>query len=250
MLAAGAALGGAVTMYFGRNVAFVVDAISFLFSALLLWRMRTSFSEELHHEQPPLLESIRETLRYAREHPRVLALLTSKGGYGLGAGVIAMLSVFGKEVFHAGAFGIGLLFAARGLGALCGPFVIRALAPDDDTQYKMITLSVLVFGIGYISFGLSHALLFGAIAVFIAHLGGGAQWQTSTYGLQRETPDWIRGRVFAADYGFLTLTMSISSLGAGIISDRFGPLVATVGTASICVAWAVFWGAWTWKLWR
>src|SRR2546430_12200901 len=42
--------------------------------------------------------------------------LTSKGGYGMGAGGVAMLSVFGKEVFRAGAFGIGLLFAARGLG--------------------------------------------------------------------------------------------------------------------------------------
>ena len=250
MLAAGAAIGGLVTMRFGRDVSFVVDAASFLFSALVLWRMRASFSEKLHHEQPPLLESVRETLRYARTHPRVLALLTSKGGYGLGAGVIAMLSVFGKEVFRAGAFGIGLLFAARGLGALCGPFLIRAVARDDDTEYRLITASVLLFGIGYITFGLSHALLFGAIAVFIAHLGGGAQWQTSTYGLQRETPDWIRGRVFSADYGFLTLTMSLSSLGAGILSDRFGPLIATVATASICVAWAIFWGSWTWKLWK
>jgi MFS family permease len=250
MLAVGAAIGGAVTMRFGRDVSFIVDAVSFLFSALLLWRMRARFSETLHHEHPGLPESIRETLRYAREHPRVLALLTSKGGYGLGAGVIAMLSVFGKEVFRAGAFGIGLLFAARGLGALCGPFVIRAAAKDDDMQYRLITVSILVFAAGYVSFGLSHALLFGALAVFVAHLGGGAQWLTSTYGLQRETDDWIRGRVFAADYGFVTLTMSLSSLGAGILSDRFGPVIATVGTASICVAWAVFWGGWTWKLWR
>src|SRR6266568_1033477 len=66
MLAAGAAIGGAVTMRFGRDVSFVVDAISFLFSAAILWRMRARFSEELHHQQPPLLESIRETLRYAR----------------------------------------------------------------------------------------------------------------------------------------------------------------------------------------
>src|SRR5262249_32062644 len=125
MLAVGAAIGGAVTMRFGRDVSFIVDAVSFLFSALLLWRMRARSSEPLHHERPSLLESIRETLLYAREHPRVLALLTSKGGYGLGAGVIAMLSVFGKEVYRAGAFGIGLLFAARGLGALFGPFAIR-----------------------------------------------------------------------------------------------------------------------------
>ena len=252
MLAVGAAIGGAVTMRFGRDVSFVVDAVSFLFSAFVLWRMRVPFSEarDEHHEPPPLLDSIRQTWSYAREHPRVLALLTSKGGYGLGAGVVAMLSVFGKGVFRAGAFGIGLLFAARGLGALIGPFAVRAVSSDDETQYRLITVAVLIFGFGYIGLGLSHTLTLGAIAIFVAHLGGGAQWQTSSYGLQRETPDWIRGRVFAADYGFLTLTMSISSLVAGVLSDRFGPTIATVATASVCVAWAVFWGSWTWRLWR
>ena len=267
MLAVGAAIGGVVTMRFGRDVAFIVDAVSFLVSALILAMMRTPFSERLavgrwplaegdpdrptaNRQQPTLIESIRETLRYARTHPRVLALLTSKGGYGVGAGVVAMLSVFGKEVFHAGAFGIGLLFAARGLGALLGPFLIRWASARDELMYRLITVSVLVFGAGYIGLGLSRTLLFGAIAIFIAHLGGGAQWQTSTYGLQREVPDWIRGRVFAADYGFVTLTMAVSSLVAGILSDRLGPMIATVSIASLSVGWALFWGAWTWKLWR
>src|SRR5207253_9367794 len=219
---------------FGRDVSFVVDAASFLVSAILLWLMRSPFAEKREeHEQPPLLESIRETLRYARANPRVLALLTSKGGYGLGAGVVAMLGVFGKEVFRAGAFGIGLLFAARGLGALLGPFIVRAVSARDETQYRLIALSVLIFGAGYIGLGLSHSLPVGAAAIFIAHLGGGAQWQTSTYGLQREVPDWIRGRVFAADYGFVTLTMAVSSLAAGMLSDRFGPTPATVAIASI-----------------
>lgn len=253
MLAVGAAIGGAVTMRFGRDVSFVVDAVSFLASAAILWRMRAQFAEERapHHEHPPLVESVRETLRYAKSHPRVLALLTSKGGYGLGAGVVAMLSVFGKEVFRAGAFGIGLLFAARGVGALFGPFAVRAAgARRGDLQYKLLTLSVLVFGFGYMALGLSRSLVAGALFVFIAHLGGGANWQTSTFGLQRETEDVIRGRVFAADYGFVTLTMSLSSLVAGVLSDRFGPTAATIGVASVCVVWAAFWGAWTWKIWR
>src|SRR5947199_339417 len=148
---------------------------------------------------------------------------------------------FGRDVsFVAGALGIGLLFAARGLGALFGPFLLRAVGSRrDDLQYRLIGPAVLLFGIGYMCLGRSHSLLAGGIAVFAAHLGGGAQWQTSTYGLQRETPDWIRGRVFGADYGFVTLTMSISSLGAGIASDRFGPTAATVGVASIAILWAL-----------
>lgn len=252
MLAVGAGIGGIVTMRFGRDVSFVVDAVSFLASAAILWRMRAQFAEERSsHEHPALLESMRETIRYARGHPRVLALLTSKGGYGLGAGVIAMLSIFGKEIFHAGAFGIGMLFAARGLGALLGPFLIRAAASQSDNhQYRLMGFSVLLFGAGYMCLGFSRSLIVGAIAVFAAHLGGGAQWQTSTYGLQRETPDWIRGRVFGADWGFVTLTMSLSSLAAGIASDRFGPSAATIGVASVAILWAVAWGAATWRLWR
>lgn len=251
MLAVGAGIGGVVTMTFGRNVSFIVDAASFLFSAYVLWRMRARFSEERpRREHPPLLESIRETVAYAKSHPRVFGLLISKGGYGLGAGVVAMLSVFGKEVFAAGAFGIGLLFAARGLGALVGPFVARALGRTPDRQYRLIGFSCLLFGLGYAALGVSHSLAVGAAAICLAHLGGGAQWQISTYGLQNETPDWIRGRVFAADYGFVTLTMALSSLGAGIASDHWGPVIATVVTASVASLWGVFWGVWTWKLWK
>jgi len=44
--------------------------------------------------------------------------------------------------------------------------------------------------------------------------------------------------------------MSLSSLGAGIASDRFGPTVATIGVASIAILWGVVWGATTWRLWR
>lgn len=252
MLTVGAALGGAATMVLGRDASFIADALSFLFSAWLLWRMRGRFSEErdAHHEHPPLLESMRETVRYAKSQPRVLGLLTVKGGYGLGAGVVAMLSVFGREVFQAGAFGIGLLFAARGVGALLGPFLLRTIIRDDDARYRSIAFCVLAFGAGYAALAMSKTLAVGLASIAFAHLGGGAAWQVSTYGLQREVPDFIRGRVFSADYGFVTLTMALSGLCAGIASDQWGPTAATLGTASICIAFGVLWAIATWSLWR
>ena len=252
MLAVGAALGGAATMLLGRDASFVVDALSFLLSAWLLWRIRARFSEEREreHARPPLLESMRETVRYARAHPRVLGLLTVKGGYGLGAGVVAMLSVFGREVFQAGALGIGLLFAARGIGALLGPFAVRGMLRTDDARYRSIAFCVLAFGAGYAALAFSKTLGAGLAAIAFAHLGGGAAWQVSTYGLQREVPDFIRGRVFSADYGFVTLTMALSGLGAGLASDQFGPAAATFGTASVCIVFGIFWAIATWRLWR
>jgi MFS family permease len=263
MLAAGAAIGGAVTTFFGRDASFVVDAVTFLVSALLLKMIRARFSESGAAGFQPAdeetsgglrarrstLESMRETIRFARAAPRVLGLLTVKGGYGLGAGVVAMLSVFGRDVFHAGALGIGLLFAARGLGALIGPFLVRGAIRRDEAQYRAIAVCVIAFGAGYTALALSKSLTFGLMAIFFAHLGGGAAWQISTYGLQRETPDFIRGRVFSADYGFVTLTMAISSLGAGLASDRYGPFAATVGTAAVSLAFAIVWAISTWRLW-
>ncbi len=252
MLTVGAALGGAATMLLGRDASFVVDTFSFLLSAWLLWRIRAPFAEvrEPHHTKPPLLESMRETLHYAKGNPRVLGLLTVKGGYGLGAGVVAMLSVFGREVFQAGALGIGLLFAARGVGALLGPFVLRAAIRTDGARYRAIAFCVLAFGAGYAALALSTTLAYGLISIAFAHLGGGAAWQVSTYGLQREVPDFIRGRVFSADYGFVTLTMALSGLGAGLASDEFGPTAATLGTASVCVVFGIVWAIATWSLWR
>ena len=258
MLAVGAALGGAATMLLGRNAAFVVDAFSFLLSAWMLYRIRGTFAErrpagdgsETPHVHPSFFESMGETFHFARQRPRVLGLLTVKGGYGLGAGVVAMLSVFGREVFQAGALGIGLLFAARGVGALLGPFAVRALARTDEGRYRAIAFCVLAFGAGYAALAVSKTLGAGIAAIAFAHLGGGAAWQISTYGLQREVPDHIRGRVFSADYGFVTLTMALSGLGAGVASDRFGATAATLATASVCIAFGIVWAAWTWRLWR
>jgi MFS family permease len=252
MLAVGAALGGGVTLLLGGDASFVVDSLSFLLSAWLLWRMRGRFSELRgeHHVKPPFLESMRETLRYAKGHPRVLGLLTVKGGYGLGGGVVAMLGVFGREVFQAGALGIGLLFAARGVGALLGPFALRGALKTDNARYRAIAFCILAFGAGYAALALSKTLAVGLLSIAFAHLGGGAAWQVSTYGLQREVPDFIRGRVFSADYGFVTLTMALSGLGAGLASDAFGPAAATLGTASVCIAFGIVWAIATSSLWR
>lgn len=252
MLAVGAGLGGFVTMAFGRNVAFVIDALTFLVAAALVWRIRANFSEEgtREREHPPLLASIRETFAYARAHSRVLALLSSKGGFGIGGGVAALLGVFGREVFKGGAHGIGILYAARGIGALIGPFLVRGASRSDNEQYRKIAYCGAIFGAGYIGLALSPSLAVAALCVCFAHVGGGAQWLTSTYGLQREVPDWIRGRVFSVDYAFVTLTMGISALVAGFAADRFGAMQATMAIASLSVVWSFVWGVSTWKLWR
>ncbi len=244
MLAVGAALGGVVATIFGRDTAFLLDAVSFVGSALLLSRIHRPFSEarESQEEHPGTLEATVETLNYAKKDRRVLALLTVKAGFGLAAGVLALIPVFGRQVFAAGDIGFGLLMAARGVGALVGPFIGHRLSgPGHRRLFPAIGLALGAFGLSYVALGLAPTLGIAAVTIFAAHLGGGAQWVLSTYGLQRLVPDHIRGRIFAVDFALITLSLGVSSLVAAAIADSVGARPAAMVMGGVAMAWAVAW---------
>jgi MFS family permease len=231
MLAVGAAIGGAVAATFGHDVAFVLNGASFAASALLIVGIRRPFRRGATgtHEMPHpglrgLADSIGVVLRFARGNRRLAALLLSKTTFGVGTGVIVMLAVFGRDVFGAGDAGIGLLFAGRGLGALLGPFLARSIVGLSDRGLIVgIAVSFATYAIGYSLMPLAPVLAVAVLFVFLAHLGGGAQWMLSSYGLQPASPDAIRGRVFSFDYGLVTITIACSTLVAGALAERLPP---------------------------
>lgn len=243
MLAVGAALGGVISTVFGRDAAFTVDAVSFAVSALLLYRIRRPLSEEREHEERVgILEATVETARYARRDRRVLALITVKFGFGMAAGVLALIAVFAKDVFSAGDIGFGLLMAARGVGALIGPFVGHRLSgTNHERLLTAIAGSLAVFGVGYMAVGLMPSLWLAAAMILLAHLGGGSQWVLSSYGLQRLVPDRIRGRIFAFDFALITLSLGLSSLVASTVADAIGPRPAIMIVGGVALAWAALW---------
>jgi MFS family permease len=254
MLAVGAGLGGLVAVALGRDVAFVVNGLSFALSAWLIYGIRRPLQEARspgqhpHHES--LFESVRLAIRFARGSRLVTSFLLSKTTFGVGTGVIALLAVFGTSVFHAGDAGIGLLFAARGLGALAGPFIARAVVGTEDRGLLLgITASLAVVSGSYALFPLAPSLWIAALLVFLAHCGGGGQWTLSTLGLQRATPDAIRGRLFSLDYGLVTLVIALSTIVAGQLADAVAPDVAVWTMVGLIVLAGAGWialsrGAW------
>src|SRR5580765_3521493 len=129
MLAAGASLGGLVTQFAGRNVAFVVNALSFFASALFL--ARTNYDARPAAVDRPRgflalsgIGDLVEGIGYVRQRSHVAALMLVKTGWGLAGGVLLLLTIFGQRVFPlagGSAGGIGVLYAARGVGAGLGP---------------------------------------------------------------------------------------------------------------------------------
>ena len=248
MLAVGAAIGGVVTAILGRDAAIVIDAASFVASATLIVGIRRSFQESrtLEQEHDRVVEAARDTVRYARRDHRVLALLAVKFGWGLAGGVLVLIPLLAKGRFHAGEVGIGLLLAARGVGALIGPFVGRAsLGSEDRRLFLAIGVALAIFGVGYAILGLVPTLVLALPAVALAHVGGGAQWMLSSYGLQKVVPDRIRGRIFAFDGMLVTLTFGLSSVLTGVLAETLHPRTTAIVMGTLAVVWAIVWMALT-----
>jgi hypothetical protein len=252
MLTLGAAIGGIITGWFGTNAAFILDAFSYLISAALIFTVRLPKRPARERRKLSLGQAvgITETLegaRYVKRRPRVLALLLVKPAWGLGGGIMTLLAVFGERIFPVGrsaATGIGVLFAARGIGTAVGPIVARRLAGEGKNSLTVsIGIAFLIGGAFYIAFGAATSFVFALIVLGIAHTGGSILWVFSTVLLQRSVEDNFRGRVFAAELALLTLTMAASNYVTGELLDRFGisPRILTIGIGSFFLLPGIVW---------
>ena len=221
MLAVGAALGGIVAGTLGTTVCFVLDAVLLLGASALTASTTRPFSDPSvpPRERRPARVDLAEALSYARRERRVLALITCKSGPAFGNGALSLFPLYGAVAFGLGPLGIGLMYSARGVGALVGPLLLRRRATDPASLYGVLAGSMAVFGVSYLLLGVTEWFWAVLVLLAVAHAGGGANWILSTYGLQTVVPDELRGRVFSADYTLATLIIAGSQVGFGLLSE-------------------------------
>ena len=254
MLIVGAALGGLTAAYLGKNAAFAIDAASFAISAAVLLRVRTpmqkfattkaarALSPQL--PPPPLWPHLRSS-------PITVRLLLAKGGVSSANGTVGLLPGLLVAAYAGGDKALGLVLAARGFGVMLGPPLARRIAGRRPSVRGI----VWVCGISTITYAAAYALvplmpwLIGTMAlVALAHLGGGAQWTLSSYGLQSRTPDQLRGRIMSLDYGLATLAIGGSAIIAGLIADATSVATAMWALTAVAGVYGVCWGiaVWPW----
>ena len=252
MLTLGAAIGGFITGWFGTDVAFILDAGTYLLSAALIASIRVPKRKKRERQKLSIgrLLGITETIegiKYVKDRPRVLAVLLVKPAWGLGGGILTLLAVFGERIFPVGknaAQGIGVLFAARGIGTAVGPIVARRISGEANTRMQTsIGLAFMLAGAFYIAFGSATSFVFALVVLGIAHCGGSIIWVFSTVILQRTVEDNFRGRVFAAELALVTLTMAASNYVTGELLDRYqiSPRIVTVGIGTFFLLPGITW---------
>ena len=231
MLALGASIGGIVTALAGRNVAFVVNALSFFTSAWFIAQTRYHSTPAPTPKPDGILAltgitDLIEGARYVRQQSHVAALMLVKAGWGLAGGVLLLLTIFGQRVFPlagGSAAGIGVLYAARGIGAGLGPIALRWIVGQQPRRLRQtIGPAYFIVGVFYIALRWAPSLWIAALCVLCAHFGGSILWVFSTVLLQMEVPDRFRGRVFATELALVTLMSSASSYWTGRQLDHAG----------------------------
>ncbi|MHB8879105.1 MAG: MFS transporter [Myxococcaceae bacterium] len=256
MLAVGAAVGGLVTAAVGRQTAFVLNSLTYLASAFFI--SRAAIPRRTQAVRPATLahalgvHDLLEGLRHLARDRRVARVIFVKAGWGVaGGGAILLYSIFGERVFPVGqsaATGIGVLFAARGVGALLGPLVARRLRGDDERWLQQaIGLAFFVTVIAYAGLAAAPNLALGAIALGIAHMGISVIWVFSTALLNLWVPDPLKGRIFAADNSAFTLALTFSTLLTGHALDAWevGPRTLMLTLAAALIIPALAWRAMT-----
>lgn len=255
----GATLGGLVAAFFGRDTVFLLNALSFVVSAALIWRMR--FAEP--HAEGGLRFRLRELvdfspilagIRYVRAHARLRATVFVKfGNLIIGPGWV-LFTVMGQNEFavrwhdmspERGAFlGMSLLLGARGLGALLGPIFAAPWAGHLKQRLEVaIFWGYLGAAVGYTLLGVSGRLWQACLCVALAHFGSSIVWVFSTTLLQMQSDDKFRGRVFAADLGLCMFTIAAGAYLAGRFVD-WGFAARNVASVSgmLMLIPAVWWG--------
>jgi len=250
MLAFGAALGGFVTYLFGWQTAIIIDAATFLVSALMLFGLALPHYPPAKKEKPTWhdvtgITDLREGVKYVTRHKEVAILMLVKSGWALSGGILVLLTVFGEQVFSTGGAGgkSGILYSIRGLGAAIGPILAwHYFGETRREMYRSISFSFFIASGAYLLFSQAPNLIWAIPCVLIGHLGGSIQWVFSTTLLQQIVPDQFRGRVFAAEMALLTLILSLSTYFTGLGLDHgVDPRVLTMRLALIFLVPGTIW---------
>ena len=202
-------------------LALYVDALTFLVSALVIWKLAIPEGKVGHSEHESLWRTAVEGWRFIGSTPLVRGLVLGMlGAFAAGGLVIGLAQRFVADL-GAGAPGYGALFAAVFLGMAAGMWLGPRLLAEFSRR-RLFGLSLTCAGVALILLALIPNVVVGVLITVIIGAAGGMAWVTGYTLLGLEVGDEVRGRTFAFVQSMVRVVL-ISVLA-------IGPVVAAVFT--------------------
>jgi MFS family permease len=239
---AGPALGGVLLTFTSVGAVFACTAGLFLWSAIVLARIRTDSRGEMRVD----LESIpREALagfRAILAESRLRIVVGLYGAQTLVAGVMrVLLVVTALRILDLGASGVGFLNSANGVGALLGVLALLGVISSAPLA-GVFGLGILLWGVPLALLGAAPSVATAVICFGIVGVGNTMVDVAGLTLLQRTAPDEVRARVFGVLESVFLGTIGIGAILAPLLTSAFGPRGALIAAGCALSAIVVlFW---------
>lgn len=232
---AGPALGGVLVAFVGVEMAFLIDALTFLASAALLSTIPLPAPERGDAEEG-FFGELRAGFGYLAGARVPLAIVAGAFLATLTANATIPAEAFlAKETFGAGDVGYGLLASLWGGGMILGSALTVVLGGRMKLTL-LYFLSIFATAIAFVGVGFAPTFVLALGAVAVAGVANGVDNVATDTVLQEQVPDAFLGRVFATRFMTFSAGEALAYPLGGLIVDATGPrptyLLAGAATAA------------------
>ncbi len=229
--AVGPAIGGAILVISGPELAFALNSLSFLGVIVVLISLARVMPTP-DREESSMVNAIALGVRFARFTPAFRRLLALAAMYAMTSAVVQSMLPNRTEELGGGAGGYGILLGSMGLGALVGGFSRHVVS--DRFGARTIPISIGLFGLASVGTGLAGNYI---VAIFTL-LCAGVTWVWVLANLnataQLMSPEWVRGRAMSLYSLSFVGVLPLGSILAGWIADHLGADGAYMLLGAIC----------------
>lgn len=232
-IAVGPALGGLLVATVGVNAAFMLDAVTYIVSAVLLSRIALPSPER--SEEVGFVRELKSGLSYLGGARVPLAIVIGAFLTILTANATVPAEIFlAKETFDAGNAGYGLLVSLWGGGMVLGS-ALMVLAGNKVGLMPLYFLSIFATALALAGTGLAPSFALALSLLAVAGAANGIDNVATDTILQERVPDALLGRVFSIRFLTYSAGEALAYPAGGLIVDAVGPrstyLLAGAATA-------------------
>jgi MFS family permease len=229
--AIGSLAGGALVAARGPDLAYWINAVTFLVSAALLAQIPQRLLQQAKAESRGHWRDLADGLILVR---RSRALLTVLIAWNIGMVANAFVNVgepfLATDSFSAGSFGLGLMMGSAGAGLAVGAYLAGSWVEERGLA-NVYGVSLGLMGLGVAGAAASPNVWVAAGCVIVSGAGNGAAIVCNALLVQRGAPDRLRGRAFTVLMSSNVTFLAVGMLVAGRLTDAVGPRWVWAGAA-------------------
>ena len=218
----GPVVGGVLIAAQGPDLAYWLNAVTFVGSAALIARIPAARLQAGKVESRGHWRDIGDGVQVVLRSRALLAVLVVWNVVMLGNAAINVAEVvLAKVALDSGDVGFGVLVAAGGLGLTLGSFA-SGTAVDRIGLGRLYGLGIGLMAVGYGIAAVAPNIYVAVPAVVLAAFGNGAAVVCNALFVQRGAPDELRGRAFTVIMSSNYALLGAGMVAAGVLTDAYG----------------------------